>query len=169
MEHYCNEHRTKFFKKGAMKGYAHPIGDTGKWCNEPEGASTGQTETKEKPFTYSPEKSASIETQVAVKATTDLIIADKLSLDSEEGKLLRDWLLTHLMVNPKYLEVNPTATKDTVVYADKTQKEMLKKFYENIPVKFEEIMKELGFDKKLTHSQADVLIAKLIIEQEAKN
>ena len=38
-EHWCKEHQTVFFKKGAMKGYAHPILDeegekTGGWCNE---------------------------------------------------------------------------------------------------------------------------------------
>ena len=34
MEHFCNEHQVAFFKKGKMKGYAHPHGDG--WCNEPE-------------------------------------------------------------------------------------------------------------------------------------
>ena len=37
-EHFCNEHATKFFKAGKMKGYAHPIedkdGKTTGWCNE---------------------------------------------------------------------------------------------------------------------------------------
>lgn len=33
-EHWCEQHKTEFFKKGNMKGYAHPIGDTGEWCNE---------------------------------------------------------------------------------------------------------------------------------------
>ncbi len=41
-EHWCKEHQTVWFKKGKMKGYAHPVLDengeeTGKWCNEPEG------------------------------------------------------------------------------------------------------------------------------------
>ena len=34
--HYCKEHEAVFFKKGKMKGYAHPLGDTGEWHNEPE-------------------------------------------------------------------------------------------------------------------------------------
>jgi len=39
--HFCVEHKQPFFKKGKMKGYAHPINDeegepTGEWCNEPE-------------------------------------------------------------------------------------------------------------------------------------
>ena len=36
--HYCAEHKVVFFKRGAMRGYAHPIEGTDptKWCNEPE-------------------------------------------------------------------------------------------------------------------------------------
>ena len=39
--HWCAKHKTPFFKKGNMKGYAHPIKDadgkdTGEWCNEEE-------------------------------------------------------------------------------------------------------------------------------------
>ena len=38
--HYCNKHKTVWFKKGNMKGFAHPIkdgdGNTTGWCNEPE-------------------------------------------------------------------------------------------------------------------------------------
>jgi len=40
-KHWCAIHQTPFFKKGAMKGYAHPVKDengkdTGEWCNESE-------------------------------------------------------------------------------------------------------------------------------------
>ena len=31
--HMCPTHHVEWFKKGKMKHYAHPIGDTGKWCN----------------------------------------------------------------------------------------------------------------------------------------
>jgi len=34
-KHWCKEHGVAFFKRGNMKGYAHKIGDTGEWCNEP--------------------------------------------------------------------------------------------------------------------------------------
>ena len=36
--HYCTEHEMVFFKKGKMKGYAHPVEGTDptEWCNEPE-------------------------------------------------------------------------------------------------------------------------------------
>jgi len=33
-EHFCQEHGVPFFKKGKMKGYAHPIEGTDQWCNE---------------------------------------------------------------------------------------------------------------------------------------
>jgi hypothetical protein len=39
-EHYCEEHKTKFFKTANMKTYAHPIkddnGNTAGWHNEPK-------------------------------------------------------------------------------------------------------------------------------------
>ena len=39
--HWCSVHQTPFFKRGSMKGYAHPIKDasgiTSGWCNEEEG------------------------------------------------------------------------------------------------------------------------------------
>ncbi len=33
-QHWCAEHKTKFFMSGKMKSFAHPIGDTGEWCHE---------------------------------------------------------------------------------------------------------------------------------------
>jgi len=33
-EHWCAEHNTAYFKRGKMKSFAHPIGDTGEWCHE---------------------------------------------------------------------------------------------------------------------------------------
>ena len=37
-KYYCKEHDTDWFKRGKMRGYAHPIDETGKWCNMPEEA-----------------------------------------------------------------------------------------------------------------------------------
>jgi hypothetical protein len=34
----CSEHGEEFFMRGKMKSYAHPIGETGRWCNEPSGS-----------------------------------------------------------------------------------------------------------------------------------
>jgi len=41
--HWCSVHKTPFFKRGKMKGYAHPIkdenGETGEWCSEDKAGS----------------------------------------------------------------------------------------------------------------------------------
>lgn len=34
-QHYCTEHKAGWFKRGKMRHFAHPIGDTKEWCNEP--------------------------------------------------------------------------------------------------------------------------------------
>lgn len=38
LEHWCEEHQTKWFKRGKMKSYAHPIDGTDPvaWCHEPK-------------------------------------------------------------------------------------------------------------------------------------
>jgi len=42
--HYCQTHNVNFFKKGKMRGYAHPIEGTNDWCNEEDaGASPEQS------------------------------------------------------------------------------------------------------------------------------
>ena len=75
-EHYCTEHRTVWFKKGAMKGYAHPIEGTDptQWCNEP----TEETPKKEtassvkEPYKADPAKTVSIQNQVALKCAVEM-------------------------------------------------------------------------------------------------
>lgn len=70
-EHWCKEHQQVWFKKGKMKGYAHPVLDEngeqvydeeGKaiWCNEPV-----EEKPKSKKETESPERQMSIEWQNA--------------------------------------------------------------------------------------------------------
>jgi len=34
LEHWCEKHQTKWFRRGKMKNYAHPIEGTKEWCNE---------------------------------------------------------------------------------------------------------------------------------------
>ena len=45
-EHYCEVHKANFYKKGKMRGYAHPIAGTNptEWCNEGD---VDQGKTKE--------------------------------------------------------------------------------------------------------------------------
>jgi len=38
-QYYCQPHKTKWFKSGNMRGYAHKIAGTDKWCNMPDGSS----------------------------------------------------------------------------------------------------------------------------------
>ena len=77
-EHYCTVHKTPWFKKGNMRGYAHPIkdasGTTTEWCNEPE--ATPQA-APEKPFepAINQQKQSSIEAQNALTNLTNLAIA----------------------------------------------------------------------------------------------
>ena len=54
--HYCTEHKTVFFKKGKMRGYAHPIGDTGEWCNEPEEGGDPIPEEKKAELGFDPQE-----------------------------------------------------------------------------------------------------------------
>uniref|UniRef100_A0A6M3LEV4 Uncharacterized protein n=1 Tax=viral metagenome TaxID=1070528 RepID=A0A6M3LEV4_9ZZZZ len=42
--HWCTEHGVAFFKKGKMKGYAHPIDGTREWCNEEDVDMRGEFE-----------------------------------------------------------------------------------------------------------------------------
>ena len=56
--HYCAEHKVVFFKKGAMRGYAHPIEGTEpvKWCNEPEGGGAEIPEEKKAELAFDPQE-----------------------------------------------------------------------------------------------------------------
>ncbi len=91
MAHYCEEHQTAYFKRGKMKGFAHPIEDengnpTGQWCNEGAVVEVGNEPNTEKgeqaerkPQRQTPTapdaKSRSIERQVALKASVELAVA----------------------------------------------------------------------------------------------
>ena len=78
-EHWCVEHNTVFFKKGNMRGYAHPIknanGVTVGWCNEPEHDAPPEAEHQPPPETD--KRQASIEAQNALTNLSGLY--DKLS------------------------------------------------------------------------------------------
>lgn len=41
---FCALHKTAWFKKGKMRNYAHPIGETGDWCNMPQEAQGAPSE-----------------------------------------------------------------------------------------------------------------------------
>jgi len=127
-EHFCKEHGVVFFKKGKMKGYAHPVVDdggdpTGEWCNEPE-------EKAEKPqVARQGSTNESIEAQVAFKGMIELIVADRITIDSKPGQAAYNWAMSKLAnwasmgeppkdkpgakaMKPRYDEPDPEVTKE---------------------------------------------------------
>lgn len=88
-EHWCKEHKTVWFKKGGMKGYAHPITDeegepTGAWCNEPK-AETPKPETAK----IGTDKDAQIWKAVCLKELGECIRSGDVDKTKPSGKLLR--------------------------------------------------------------------------------
>ena len=79
--HYCSDHETTFFKKGRMKNYAHPIGDTGEWCNEPEGGGDPIPEEKKSVTEVNPQ-----ELGLAHKLLSDAWIAGFIDENLPDGK-----------------------------------------------------------------------------------
>ncbi len=101
-EHYCNQHLTEWFKRGAMRGYAHPIVDangenTGKWCNAPEqeAETTPSTVSKPPPRQTPPPKMeiSGQATGMLTKEIGDMIRADKLEIvfGADNAALLAEW------------------------------------------------------------------------------
>ena len=93
--HYCTIHDTTFFKKGKMKGYAHPIKDengkdTGLWCNEKEEEEKPKeykkADYKSDRFKADPAKQASIELQHYTSEVRELWVAGKFKDDSPRVK-----------------------------------------------------------------------------------
>lgn len=166
--HFCVKHNTPFFKKGNMKGYAHPIkdenGETIGWCNEPE----GQAKEKEKASTYSPEKSASIERQVAAKIAFDTKNENEPIKETlMKAEIIFNWI--HNEDLPPAVEsttdaVNPTT--DKVIYATQKQKDELIRYEEKYPGKTQHFMDAHKYTRKLTKAQADILINEFILLDE---
>ncbi len=87
-DHYCMEHHTVFFKKGGMRGFAHPI-DGGGWCNE-EGGETNALEgtkppeqraAKDEPDTGRPVDPTrkSIERQTSLKSAVEWCMSQNVA------------------------------------------------------------------------------------------
>lgn len=84
-ERWCEEHQTEYFKKGHMKGYAHPIGDTGKWCNEEKAKpakSEGDHLTDAPPVkeVKAPNFRSPVNRSIAISYAKDLCVAGKIEL-----------------------------------------------------------------------------------------
>lgn len=77
-KHYCKEHKTAFFKKGKMPGYAHPIAGTNQWCNEPEDKPQPPPDAPKAPPEAS-KTSVSMITPAQLKAIQELIKTNKVT------------------------------------------------------------------------------------------
>ena len=80
--HYCTEHKTVFFKKGAMRGYAHPIEGTDpvKWCNEPEDGGAEIPEAKKAELAVEPQEPPNPQAVgMITKEIGDMIRAERLN------------------------------------------------------------------------------------------
>ena len=127
-DHYCSTHQTVFFKRGKMRGYAHPVKDesgedTGVWCNEevmekvknlPPGKPAGLLpehqevidKARESVRTYDPTRK-SIERQTALKASTEISVA-KIAKDKETSL---NEILAVALAFESYLESGATIEK----------------------------------------------------------
>ena len=97
-EHWCPIHKTPFFKKGNMKGYAHPIkdaeGNTTGWCNEDQLPSNpdhivkkGEPVAEKFEPAINQQKQNSIEIQNAVNNIVALWVGGKLDEMKGAGRL----------------------------------------------------------------------------------
>jgi len=86
-ENWCKEHNEVWFKKGAMKGFAHPLKDEngddipGKWCNRPRDYIEEDKPTPkvtESKYKADPDKINSIEGQCSLKCATELLVNGKI-------------------------------------------------------------------------------------------
>ena len=102
MTHWCAKHKTAWFRKGKMKGFAHPVlndqtGEpTGEWCNEPGGEDTQASDKPAPKVAYgqdSPEKRRSIERQTAAQIAFEYGINDEDTLDKPSPWTLRKALI----------------------------------------------------------------------------
>ena len=78
--HWCTLHNTEFFKKGAMKNYAHKIEGTDNWCNEP-------TELEQPPETKP------VPEQSSPSATDELLSKVAEAKGWKSSKPVRSWLI----------------------------------------------------------------------------
>jgi len=79
---WCKEHKVAFFKKGGMKGFAHPIGDTGKWCNMPEGQ---EPESQEPEVASTTAKVATQPEPMSKKEWADKDATTKVSIEKQQA------------------------------------------------------------------------------------
>ena len=175
-EHWCKEHGVAFFKKGNMKGYAHPIldenGDATGWCNEPkEQTQTGGLKADiSQRFNHgkSPEELELSRRSFALSYAKDLVVAHEENKENilARAKEFYDWLKNE-PTEPKEI-ISPKESSKPASPATAEQKKQLAEFEKKRPGRIAEIMKEQGFTRELTKTQASIVRAILITEEETR-
>jgi len=120
-EHWCKEHDTAFFKRGRMKSYAHPIGDTGEWCHEhKEQAETPPTEPIEKifPDETPPDASTAEKTTpdegTAPNATDELLSKVAEAKGYKNYKTARSYLVNSLKIEDSRINTEPATVWEEI-------------------------------------------------------
>ena len=176
-EHWCKEHGVAFFKKGGMKGWAHPIVDengesTGKWCNEPkeQTQTVGLKADISQKFNHgkSPEELELSRRSFALSYAKDLVVAHEENKENilARAKEFYDWLKNE-PTEPKEI-ISPKESSKPASPATAEQKKQLAEFEKKRPGRIAEIMKEQGFTRELTKTQASIVQAILITEEETR-
>ena len=98
-EHWCAEHKTEFFKRGKMPGYAHPIEGTKDWHNEPE-PQLNVTEAQNKPV-----EAESSSSGRGIEATGDKVspidmdwLTETLKIINWKEATAKSWLVAQFKV-----------------------------------------------------------------------
>ncbi len=99
-ENWCKEHKAAWFKKGNMKGFAHPVLDdngepTGQWCNKPKESESVESGPSQGKSGMTPEQwnerdrttRQSIHRQSASQRGVDILVQRMISLER-----LSDWV-----------------------------------------------------------------------------
>ena len=85
---WCAKHKTNWFKRGNMRGYAHPIEGTDKdWCNMPEdapGTPSESPQTTQEPFSEASQSSEVVNEAPKTDRDVVLQLLEELSLEVQK-------------------------------------------------------------------------------------
>lgn len=148
-KHWCKEHKTVWFRKGKMKGYAHPLLDpetgeeTGEWCNEPEEKASKPDEmTKEDWAEKDKIRSDSIEIQNAYTGVISLMVSGVIKKTDQLGQTATNYAASKLSQWASMGEVEEAhEPKPKEPKATKEQGQKIK-----------EIIDEMGYSTELAQS-----------------
>ena len=104
-QHWCDIHDTEFFKRGAMKGYAHKVEETGKWCNE--GTSPPATAKAEE------ETVIEDESQEPTELKPDMTFTDLLAY-VKANKKTEGWLFKNVGMTVTEAQADPYSAAITI-------------------------------------------------------